>query len=406
MTNTHAKYSPSSSHRWLNCSAYQKFLETLPEQLKPIEQKNYTAKEGSAAHRLAELCFRLKHKPELYLNKSVVLDDGTDFIINQEIIDGVNIYLNYIYKLIDETPNPNVWGFEEKVKIPHPTQKLFGTPDFYIDKGLEGFEIVDFKFGRQDVSPEYNSQLLIYMLGVIEARGCDTIRVQYYNEKMNKPDKFQFTVVQPRSIENSQPIKTWKTNLKYLAQFKTKVFKGIDLCSSSKLIFSVGKWCRYCPAAHLCPILSNKIYETAKALVKTGDITIPCAEDLTPVELVKALDFAGVIEGWIKDVRSYAEKQIKQGKIIDGYKLVAKKGYRKWVDEDNTKKVLTTLGDKLYSERKLISPSQAEKLGIDKDTISKLVTKTSSGVNLVKSSVIGQEVLPPPKAKDVFKKVN
>jgi len=76
---------------------------------------------------------------------------------------------------------------------------------------------------------------------------------------------------------------------------------------------------------------------------------------------------------------------------VPGYKLVAKKATRQWVDEAVTKTKLAEMGVKdkdLYKPQELISPAQAEKL-LKKSKLAlpdDLVVAVSSGSTLAPES--------------------
>ena len=69
---------------------------------------------------------------------------------------------------------------------------------------------------------------------------------------------------------------------------------------------------------------------------------------------------ADILEGWISSLRELAFNLIEQGKPLPGYKLVAKRATRKWIDEEAAKvALLVNLTD--VTETTLISPAVAEK---------------------------------------------
>jgi hypothetical protein len=47
-----------------------------------------------------------------------------------------------------------------------------------------------------------------------------------------------------------------------------------------------------------------------------------------------ALKTAEVLEGWIEDLRSLATRVLEGATPVPGWKLVAKRATRKWIDED------------------------------------------------------------------------
>lgn len=110
-------------------------------------------------------------------------------------------------------------------------------------------------------------------------------------------------------------------------------------------------------------------------------------EKMTAVELAKVLEKAEVIESWLRGVRAMAAELIEEGMHVPGWKLVPKKGMRKWKNEAEAKERLAKNGLRDFCVDSLVSPTQAEKLckkqGIE-CSFADLITSESSGVNLVR----------------------
>jgi hypothetical protein len=112
-------------------------------------------------------------------------------------------------------------------------------------------------------------------------------------------------------------------------------------------------------------------------------------ESLSANELAELLDKADVIETWLKAVRAYAQELIEAGDIVPGWKLVPKRGTRKWKDERIVKQRLASEGLSGFVSEELLSPTQVEKLakkqGVQLDLFD-LITSESSGVNLTRET--------------------
>jgi hypothetical protein len=93
---------------------------------------------------------------------------------------------------------------------------------------------------------------------------------------------------------------------------------------------------------------------------------------------------ADILEDWIKDLRALAHQILDSGAPVPGYKLVAKRGTRQWVDDEKAKNALIYLNVHPYKEPELVSPAQAEKeLKKRKMTLpDDLVVSVSSGTTL------------------------
>jgi hypothetical protein len=93
---------------------------------------------------------------------------------------------------------------------------------------------------------------------------------------------------------------------------------------------------------------------------------------------------ADILEDWIKDLRALAHQILDSGASVPGYKLVAKRGTRQWLDNNTAANALLDMGVEPYKEPELVSPAQAEKelkkrkLALPDD----LVVSVSSGTTL------------------------
>jgi len=112
-------------------------------------------------------------------------------------------------------------------------------------------------------------------------------------------------------------------------------------------------------------------------------------ESLSALQISELLDKADVIETWLKAVRSYAQELIEAGDIVPGWKLVPKRGTRKWKDERIVKQRLASEGLQNFVVEELASPTQVEKLakkqGVQLDLFD-LITSESTGVNLTRET--------------------
>ncbi len=117
---------------------------------------------------------------------------------------------------------------------------------------------------------------------------------------------------------------------------------------------------------------------------------LPDPETLDDETLNRVLLAAPMIEDWFKACRDYTSKRFAQGVPVPGWKLVAKKSPRRWVDPDAAADYLRELGieeDDLFT-KKVLSPRQAE-IALRREGVelpANLITNESRGENLVVES--------------------
>lgn len=372
----HSKYGASSAHRWLNCPGSIKLSETVPPQV-----GSKYALEGTAAHKLGELCLLKGGWPEHYIDQSITLDDGSEYLVTEEMAEAVNVYVEYVRK----QEKLGEFFIETRFSLDFIHEGMFGTNDACVYSELLGIlEVIDYKHGAGiAVSPEENTQLAYYGLGAAEIHD------------LHPESQIKLTIVQPRAA--GEPIKSWTTTVGYLEKYAKTLKKGVKACQAKKPKLAEGGWCRFCPAQAVCPQLEKKALEVAKAEFSGEAIVLPEPNNLNIVDIKRVLDFSGVLSSWLKAVESYAFNELESGREIEGYKLVKKRATRKWVDESAAEKFFrddVALGDKVYSKPKLLSPAQIEKLKVDKNLVGQFTETPDSGNTMVPVSDKRPEVIP------------
>jgi hypothetical protein len=135
---------------------------------------------------------------------------------------------------------------------------------------------------------------------------------------------------------------------------------------------STGEHCRWCAAKPTCPLVTGAVDRALKtALVR-----------LDADKISEYLTQADELESWIDAVRVLAYDMLENNVKVPGFKLVAKRGTRQWV---NDAAPVDLLGDKAY-ESKLISVAQAEKIIGKKNFPSDVAVSVSSGSTLAAES--------------------
>src|SRR5579859_4491367 len=132
----HAKYAPSSAHRWLVCPASAVLGATIPERKSP------EADEGTRVHGLIE---------------KALCGAGFPHGETQEIQDAVALVVSYV----DQLGPASVLEFERRVVLV-PGQN-WGTADILhisADGGVA--TIADYKNGAMDVQVDLNDQITNY----------------------------------------------------------------------------------------------------------------------------------------------------------------------------------------------------------------------------------------------------
>jgi hypothetical protein len=232
---------------------------------------------------------------------------------------------------------------------------VFGSADLLGRIGNRAI-VLDWKFGNGvAVEATENEQGMFYAAAAM--RTLDTEWV------FDGVQEIEIIIVQPPMI------KRWVTTPKRIAEFE---FDLIAAVNGPRTRMETGEHCRWCAAKPTCPKVTGAVDRALKtALVRVDAEKI--SEYLAQAEL---------LESWIDSVRVLAYDMLENNVKVPGYKLVAKRGTRQWVNDEAPVKLL---GDKAY-ESKLISVAQAEKIIGKKNFPSDVAVSVSSGSTLAAES--------------------
>lgn len=299
----HADASPSSSEIWINCPASVTLARGRQRLPTP-----YT-REGTAAHHIAAL--RLMGRRKL---PAAIEVDGELIEITQEMLDAVDVYVQYVRKRARE----GELHVETRVEIPTDGEPIFGTSDAFIIYKDGWIEVVDYKHGRGVLVPPDGPQFRLYALGVLERVGMFTdVR------------SIVLTVVQPRA--EGDTIKTAALSIDDLIAWEREVFQpAVARLAANDPTEIPGDHCRWCVRAGECQALAELMAENAMVAF---DALPPDPVGMTDAELARVLQYGESIVRWLNAIRTEASARIDDGRQIDGFKLVAKRAQRKWSDQ-------------------------------------------------------------------------
>lgn len=328
----HARLSASGSHRWINCPGSVKAEEGFPD------TTSLAASEGTAAHELAELvlvnggtCFDWIGKP---------LPDNNAFTVDQTMAEYVQEYVDYVVALGGDQE------YEIRVDFSEWVPGGFGTSDAIVIKGSTLY-VVDLKYGKGVlVEAEENTQGLLYALGALEEYGY-----------LYDIEKVVIVIVQPRRDHISE----WNLSKSDLLKRGEWISQRAELANEPDAERVPGEsQCQWCKAKATCPALMALTHQTIAADFDNLDCMVN-PDRLGDEDLRRALDNKALIVSWFDAVEKHVFSRIEAGEEFKGYKLVEGRSLRQWRDEDEAAAVLETMLENDAYERKLLSPSKAEK---------------------------------------------
>lgn len=369
----HASLGASSAYRWMRCAGSPAFIASLD----PADRREGStyAEEGSAAHALAEHCLADQKRAEEFLGWQLrrdaegmwrLLQDEPqvwDWTVTPEMAEGVQLYLDTIEE--ERSARPGALCFVEQRVFPlADREEMFGTADFILWDFVDGVLVVtDLKFGKGVVvDPEHNAQAMYYGLGALRKLGLgpeDVARVE-------------LVICQPRAAHTDGPVRRWTLTSRELVEWGGVLRSAADATKAPTAALQAGEWCRFCPAAGLCPELRRSAFEAAQMVFKpvvqppeVDTTKLPMPNPANPQEVAAALSFVPMIDAWCREVEGHAQRFMERGGHLPGFKLVRKRANRRWKDEEALKAALDAAGAPrcdTYTEPELKSPAQMEKV--------------------------------------------
>jgi hypothetical protein len=353
----HSRIGASSMYRWSACPGSVRVSANVPR-----KSSSY-ADEGSDAHALAAVCLEQDQSPGIYTGKEVSLE-GRKFTVTGEMVDAVDVYLDFVRSLRDDG---DVLLVEQRFDLSSVHAGCFGTADaVHWQPAGKTLTVIDYKHGAGiAVEVENNPQLLYYGLGALLACKYPATKVR-------------LVVVQPRCQHPDGPIRSHEVDAVDLIDFRADLKTYAKATEAPDAPLTPGKHCHFCPAAPLCPALQKRAQEVAK-------MEFAPSLPYDPAQLKLALDSREPLKAWLKALDEFAYGEAMAGRTPPGFKLVAKRAIRKWRSEGEVVLALQKGGinsDTIFEPREVRSPAQLEKL-VGKELVAEFITSESSGNALV-----------------------
>lgn len=332
----HALLSPSSAHRWMNCTP-SAMLEAEFE-----NKSSQAAEEGTAAHAFCE------HKLKKALrtrSKRPVSDYDSD-----EMQEHTDAYVEFVLEQLEiakQTCKDPIILIEQKVDFSDYVPDGFGTADCLIVSD-DKLHIIDFKYGLGVlVEAEENPQMKCYALGALAIY-----------DSLYDITEVSMSIFQPRR-EN---VSTWTVPVGDIRTWAEEELKPkAEMAIRGEGTFCAGEWCQFCRAAVKCRARAEEKLKIAQEEFKLPPL-------LTDEEIEELLPILPDITKWANDIAAYAlESAVHHGKEWNGYKVVEGRSNRKYSDEDAVAKAAKEHGYTDIYKQSLINITEMQKLMGKKD---------------------------------------
>lgn len=387
MTALHSKYSASGFEAAALCPG-----KPVMERGKPEGDTKY-ADEGTAAHTLLDWCLK-QNRPALAFKGRRIPVGLRTFEVDLEMAAAVQTALDHIADIIGDGMLLSDQRVTYASYLEVDDAEGWGTADVLGIRGTE-LVVIDYKHGRgvevsagtdeltddaeEVLARKPNQQMALYGLGALAAVNdslgpFETVRLVISQPRINSaPSEYVMTV---------DELERWAAREAMAAVHARKRAEQFDRDLPSwpaTFLNPNEKSCKFCKAKATCPSYRSDVVRvawnaTAPAspdefeALPTGPKVIAGIKVADESWLAAALAKADFIEEWAKAVRAEVERRLLAGGQVPGFKLVeGRLGNRAWTDAEAAEKELQPLGDAAYQPRKVISPTDAEKLTKGKD---------------------------------------
>lgn len=316
----HALLSPSSAHRWLNCTP------SAVAESKLSEESSEFADEGSLAHALCAWKLNVTlGRGTKEAEEEIAQLTAKGYECDGEMDAYAESYNEFVMGVYQTEGGEGVAEIHIETLMDLATwaPQSFGTSDAVV-VGRDTIHVIDFKYGKGvEVSAANNPQMRLYALGAMEEFGVERKILKYVTH-----------IFQPRisnySSEEISAEELFMWGQEYMRPMADVAFRGLG-------VRSAGSWCRFCSASMGCPAL-DLLAMTASSI----PVDSMSAEGLGNV----CLPMTGPLEQWIDNVKEAALKYMMDGTPVPGYKVVESRTKRKISDPGKLTGILRGLGYK------------------------------------------------------------
>lgn len=337
----HARISPSGFERAEQCTASVR----LSAYASP-EAPGEAAVIGTAAHAVLEKALTEDLDTIELGDLRHVVVDGQEVPVDDGMLDGVQLCLDVVRDMLADRE----WVVEELLHLSFAEQYL-GQPMYgYADVSTVDLPavVVDYKHGYNPVDPS-SLQLGLYVLAKV---------LSCTRGKLDGDGLAGMSVIVQPNVRDGK-VKSHDWTYADLRDLRNRVIDTLRRIKRADWTYSYGPWCRWCPAAGICPHLAAVARDFALTqvaptpeVVASGEITTGKLDEM--YETVKVLD-----QFSRRFMETYQDYLIHGGSSRVA-KLVRKRTARRWIDEQAVPATLENLGIDPY-QRKLVTPAEAER---------------------------------------------
>ena len=368
----HSPLGASGAPRWMKCPGSVTWSNGIQD-----SESDFAA-EGTDAHSLGEICLTADHDAWELIGVEGISREG-QAALTKEMADAVQVYLDAIRQWHPDRNQGNFW-IERRFHCPTLHSLFFGKSDATAyDEALRTLDVWDYKHGAGIIVEPSSPQLKYYAIGMLEDLGL-----------WQKVDVVRLHIVQPRAFHRDGEHRIASITTDELwAWAETELFPAMMRAEVSRDTVS-GEHCRFCPArSRACPqIMSDmdELEEIVELIQGKG------AAALSNEEVGRFLDLLDLAKIVGKAAEETAYARLMAGIKVPGRKLGKGKSDREWKEQFEINGVTVIVENEIkakfgklaYTEPKLKSPAQIEKLPEGEAIVARFAFKPEAGLRVIK----------------------
>lgn len=323
--------------RILKCGGYVNLKCDKPEQ-----KENKVRDEGNAAHWLVEQVA----KNGMSVDELVDRQAPNGIFIDGEMVDYLAAYLKECEGAeIEKDVSFDIAGVHIACRVDAIT---------YTDEGNTRV-ISDLKYGWRIVEPQENWTMLAYAIGsTMRSAVGETILKIFQPRPYHREGAIRSVVINEQELQD------------FYAELETKLTESLN---NNQL--NVGEHCYNCSKMHECPAAQKVGYNVIDL---SGDVY---ADKLTDKALSINIDqltqAAKHVDNLLTAYKDEAFSRIKKGYVVDNYFVEPGTSLLKWKKTVTPEFIKMMTGREDLTKESLITPLQAEKLGVDVNAFSERI---------------------------------
>lgn len=364
----HSVIPPSSAYIWGAPGGCRAWATLNQEYYQPKEQTE-AAREGTAAHEVAEGYVRAAANPTVRVMKEGDITSN-GLVVDATMVEAAQLYAGDVTEVMTRLRNfdPLV---EHQIEAPMVHELSHGTEDSaLIDAPTKSAYFWDFKYGRKLVEAFENLQMVNYAAGHIGEIGDPTDWT------------FHFTIVQPRGYHMDGPVRKWTLKWAELRSLIRQLRIAAEESVRGDGDATSGTHCRYCNARHACPAAQQAGVQLFEAVSEGFGV------NMSPEAMALEYEITGRALSHLTSLMAAYEEQLmvtlRSGKQVMGWGLKEGRGSTKWTADTETIKLMgETMGVSLVTD-KPITPLQAIKAGLPESVVEEMSERTPGALKLSK----------------------